>query len=118
MSFNCFLPKLQETDFMTISKAWSWEISEDPIWDTPSEDVYYYVERWKEKGFQNILDLGCGMGRNTILFARNGFRTSGLDLSEYGVNKTRKKLDASGHAGSVVCGDINNGASGYRVEKG
>ena len=103
---------------MTISKAWSWEISEDPIWDTPSEDVYYYVERWKEKGFQNILDLGCGMGRNTILFARNGFRTSGLDLSEYGVNKTRKKLDASGHAGSVVCGDINNGASGYRVEKG
>lgn len=93
---------------MTISKAWSWEISEDPVWDHPSEDIYYYVQRWKEKGFQNILDLGCGLGRNTILFARNGFRTSGLDLSEFGVTKTREKLAESGLAGSVVCGDIHN----------
>lgn len=92
---------------MVASKAWTWEISDDPVWENPSEDVYYYVERWKEKGFHDILDLGCGMGRNTCLFSKNGFNTFGIDLSEYGVEKTNARLKREELEGSIRCGDIN-----------
>jgi len=93
---------------MSISKAWYWEIAEDQIWDYSSEDVYYYVERWKEKKYRNVLDLGCGIGRNTLLLAKNGFDISGIDLSEFGVNKTKERLLKNGLDGNVICGDIHN----------
>mgnify|MGYP000250597888 CR=1 FL=1 len=93
---------------MIQSKAWNWEISKEDIWEEPCEDLYYYIYRWKNKKFKSILDLGCGMGRNTLLLAENDFSVSGIDLSEYGVNKTIDRISSKNLKANVICGDINS----------
>ncbi len=75
---------------MTQSKAWDWDNVKHPIWRTPSEESYYLAERWKGLGYKTVLDLGCGLGRHTIFFARRGFGVSAMDLSPVGVESTSK----------------------------
>ena len=36
-----------------------------------------------------LLDIGCGEGRNTVFFARNGYKVTASDLSPKGVSKTK-----------------------------
>jgi len=43
-----------------------------------------------------ILDVGCGDGRNAILFAERGFRVRAFDVSEAGVNKLRTRAALRG----------------------
>jgi len=88
------------------NRAWDWEKVEDDFWHVPSEDIYYFVHRWKEKGFKNILDLGCGMGRHCILFAENGFNITGFDLSEYGLDILRQKAKKKNLTINAVHGDV------------
>lgn len=92
---------------MTKAKEWTWELVDDDIWEQPSEDVYYYAERWKQKGFKSVLDLGCGIGRHTLLFAQRGFEVSGLDLSSFGVEKTGQRLRQHGLTAELRVGDIH-----------
>lgn len=75
---------------MTISKSWEWEKENSSIWLEPSEESYYLANRWKAAGFVEILDFGCGLGRHSIFFARNGFKVSSFDLSAEGVNYLKK----------------------------
>lgn len=37
-----------------------------------------------------LLDLGCGEGRNAVYFARQGYEVTGMDLSQPGLEKTRR----------------------------
>lgn len=39
-----------------------------------------------------VLDLACGNGRHSILFARRGFKVTGVDLSEYLISKAKENL--------------------------
>lgn len=39
----------------------------------------------------NVLDLACGNGRHSVLFAKKGFRTLGIDLSDYLIRMANKK---------------------------
>ncbi len=73
---------------MTLSKAWDWNVVQNPIWRVPSEESHYYANRWKEAGYKTLLDLGCGLGRHTILFAKQGFDVSAMDLSSEAVSST------------------------------
>lgn len=75
---------------MTISKEWEWSKEKNPTWLSPSEESYYLANRWKEAGFHKILDFGCGLGRHSIFFARNGFDVSAFDLSLDGVKHLQK----------------------------
>ena len=75
---------------MVNSKAWDWKKVNNSIWDNPSEDSYYFLHRWKQKGFNNFLDLGCGKGRHSILFAENGFNVTAVDLSDYSVRELKE----------------------------
>ena len=71
---------------MTKSKEWDWKKNKEKLWLKPSIEAYYYCNLWKEKGFNNVLDLGCGLGRHSILFSKHGFNVSACDLSSYAVN--------------------------------
>ena len=71
---------------MSISKKWNWEENKEDIWLKPSVESHYYGNIWQSKGFNNILDLGCGMGRHAILFAKMNFNVDAFDLSEYAIN--------------------------------
>ncbi|MFI5145423.1 MAG: class I SAM-dependent methyltransferase [Ignavibacteria bacterium] len=39
----------------------------------------------------SVLDLACGNGRHSILFARKGYKTTGLDLSAFLIKQAEKK---------------------------
>ena len=48
-----------------------WKAVEDKsAWLDPCEESYYYAEKWKREGRKSILDLGCGLGRHSVLFAK------------------------------------------------
>jgi len=67
---------------MTVSKAWEWNKVSEPIWLQPSEEIYFVAHKWKEKNIKKVLDFGCGLGRHSIYFAKQGFHVSAFDLSE------------------------------------
>ncbi len=40
-----------------------------------------------------VLDLACGNGRHSLIFAKKGFDVLGIDLSSYLINEAKKKLN-------------------------
>lgn len=67
---------------MTVSKAWDWNKESSPVWLQPSEESYFIAQKWKDKKIKKVLDFGCGRGRHSIYFAKQGFHVSAFDLSE------------------------------------
>lgn len=88
------------------SKAWDWDKNSHDIWYTPSEESYYLISRWREKGFRNFLDLGCGRGRHSIQFAKNGFEVSSMDLSDVAVDGLTAWAEAEGMKVNAAVGDM------------
>ena len=74
--------------------AWNerWAVpAEHCEWLVPDPDVRELAERLaKKRGALRALDLGCGIGRHALLFARLGFRTVALDLAEAGLGEVRR----------------------------
>lgn len=96
---------------MIKSKAWDWKILDsnaEKIWLEPSIESYYLLNRWKMQGKQVFLDLGCGLGRHTILFAKYGFNTKAFDLSEDAINKTKKYAEQENLNIDLKIGDMLN----------
>jgi SAM-dependent methyltransferase len=56
-----------------------------------SSPAWKAAELFKEEGKTSVLELGCGQGRDTIWFARNGFHVSALDYSTQGLEAIDKK---------------------------
>lgn len=90
---------------MIDSKAWKWEIvsKDDNYWNKPAQEVYYLCEDWKEKKFSKFLDVGCGLGRNAIFMAKNGFKVSAFDLSNYSVEIAYEKAKEQGIMFDKIC---------------
>lgn len=92
---------------MIQSKEWNWSKVTNDIWNIPSEDIYHYLYRWSSLDFTTFLDMGCGLGRHTLLFAENGFETYGVDLSEYALLELREKSKEKELTVETQVGDIN-----------
>ncbi|MEK9148876.1 MAG: class I SAM-dependent methyltransferase, partial [Candidatus Desantisbacteria bacterium] len=56
----------------------------------PSEAVIRWTKRccFAEKAL--VLDSGCGNGRHTLFFAKNGFTAHGVDISNKSLGMARK----------------------------
>ena len=91
---------------MTQSKAWDWDKTENPIWRIPSEESHFLAQRWRGLGYKAILDLGCGLGRHAIFFAKHGFQVSAMDLSPEGVKSTSQWARKEGLPVDVREGDM------------
>ena len=59
-----------------------WKKAGSAEWLDPCEESYYYAEKWKREGRKSVLDLGCGLGRHSVLFAQRGFKVTALDISD------------------------------------
>lgn len=88
------------------SKAWDWNIALAPQWEEPAPEVYPLLSRWKKQKFVNLLDLGCGVGRHSILFAKNGFKVHASDLSESGIKKLDKTVESQNLDISTTVSDM------------
>ena len=74
-----------------MNNAWDWKkVDDTDYWMDPSDESYFYAEKWKREGRKKVLDLGCGLGRHSILFSRYGFQVSAIDTSEDAVESLRK----------------------------
>lgn len=78
---------------MVESKPWNWDnlndISQRNVWLEPSIESYYLINRWKSENKGIFLDVGCGLGRHTIQFAKAGFKTYAIDLSEVALENAK-----------------------------
>lgn len=81
---------------MVESKAWNWKDADKSRWMRPSEDAVYLAHKWKEEGVHSILDLGCGLGRHSLYFAKNGFKVTAMDLSVDAIAEAKKLREKSG----------------------
>ena len=78
---------------MIESKGWNWKIvnnEKEKMWKNPSVESYYLVNRWKSQNKKYFLDLGCGLGRHSILFGKNEFNVSCFDISQEAINRTKE----------------------------
>lgn len=85
-----------------ISKPWDWSRNTQDFWNDPSQESYFLVNRWKRKRYTSLLDLGCGIGRHSLLFANSGFQVDSLDLSEKAIDDLAKKVK-EGNIANIRC---------------
>jgi SAM-dependent methyltransferase len=52
------------------------------------------------------LDLACGEGRNAVWLAERGWRVTGVDFSEVGLEKARRLATARGVEGEWIVADL------------
>ena len=94
---------------MVESKGWDWKIvvdDDEHYWKNPSPESYYCLYRWASQGKKDFLDLGCGLGRHSMLFGRNGFNVSSIDISEEAVKQTREWAESEGLKFDYKIGDM------------
>jgi len=77
----------------------------------PSDLAVRAVGIFKEHGCRKVLELGCGQGRDTCLFAKEGFQVIALDYSESGICQKRERAKEMRMEAQVqcVCQDLRAG---------
>ncbi|MGF2736276.1 class I SAM-dependent methyltransferase [Marinobacter sp. DUT-1] len=68
----------------------------------PSQPARTAAELFEKEGKIRILELGGGQGRDTLFFARSGFRVHVLDYSDIAVNTIAEKARRLGLTESVT----------------
>ena len=69
-------------------KEWDeiWKTQEGQSWWLePEPFVVGLLGRFKTEGLKKVLDLGCGLGRHSILLAKERFEVYGIDTSPTGL---------------------------------
>jgi SAM-dependent methyltransferase len=84
------------------SSAWDQRYKgRDLVWT--SEANRFLVAEAESLAPARALDLACGEGRNAVWLAERGWRVTGVDFSEVGIEKARQLQDARRvHANWVV----------------
>jgi SAM-dependent methyltransferase len=62
----------------------------------PSEPARRALEFLQQEGKTLLLELGCGQGRDTLFFARNGFHVTAADYSQAAVRVIEEKARIAG----------------------
>ncbi|MTI89036.1 MAG: class I SAM-dependent methyltransferase [Balneolaceae bacterium] len=72
----------------------------------PFADFVEFFENY-EKSRANVLDLGCGQGRDALFIARMGHRVFGVDISKTGISQmldeaNKENIDVHGEVADIV----------------
>ena len=96
---------------MIESKGWNWKIVEgksEERWKNPSIESYYLLNRWISQNKKDFLDLGCGLGRHSILFGKSNFNVNCFDISEDAINRTKDWAESENLKFNYSIGDMLN----------
>jgi cyclopropane fatty-acyl-phospholipid synthase-like methyltransferase len=79
----------------------------------PNEEVVRFVftkfsGKLAERNQLKILDLGCGVGANTVFLCAEGFKVYATDISEGGLKITKKRLKERGLNATVEIADMEH----------
>ena len=64
--------------------------------NSPSSAAIEATSIFKKEGITDILELGAGQGRDTIFFAKSGFKVQAIDYSKSAIDSIKRKAKASG----------------------
>lgn len=83
---------------------WDRTYSENPAFfgEGPSRFAEAAVETFRKEGVRTVLELGCGHGRDTLLFARNGFQVTALDYSGTALEALESTATYAGGGSPIV----------------
>ena len=83
-----------ESSFRDKQEMWGWE---------PADATITTLELFKKHGLNKILIPGFGYGRNAKIFTDNGFKVTGIEISETAIDLAKKHFGDSMkvHHGSV-----------------
>ncbi|HPR98084.1 MAG TPA: class I SAM-dependent methyltransferase [Methanomassiliicoccales archaeon] len=86
-------------------KQWNSTYSNKPNFfgAEPSDLAVRAVDIFRKNGCRKVLELGCGQGRDTCLFAKEGFQVIALDYSESGICQMRERTREMCLDGNVEC---------------
>lgn len=78
-------------DEISQKKQWdnTYASAQDFFGKAPSELAVSALPTMKEHQVKTVLELGCGQGRDTWYFAKNGLQVTALDYSESGICQMR-----------------------------
>jgi len=91
---------------MVESRGWEWEKANQLPWLKPCEDSYYFANKWVNLGYKKVLDLGAGLGRHSIFFAKQGLKVSSIDISDYAMNKLKEWNEKENLDIEIIVGDM------------
>lgn len=75
-------------------------------WSRPDPWVAASLGPLRDRGVTDTLDIGCGIGRHTVLLANEGFCSHGLDKSRAAVAAVRQAASEANVRVSVTVGDM------------
>lgn len=81
--------------------------SENPIFRIPHKDLPKFTRLLKKQNAQNILDLGCGTGRDVIALAKDDFNVYGLDISKRAAKRTQQWLAEENLSANIRIGNMH-----------
>ena len=82
---------------MKTNNPFDWKSIEDKSTSLDlCEESYFYAEKWRREGRKSVLDLGCGIGRHALLFAKNGFKVTAVDISDDALSFLKKQCKEQG----------------------
>jgi len=94
-------------------QAINWKGFDWASWPSPENQMRVYdnckstAKKWKDAGHKNILDLGAGMGKNSIYFAKLGFEVSAIEISDYAVEYMQSWAKKEGLSINAAIGDMH-----------
>ena len=71
-------------------------------------ESYYYANLWKKENKLRFLDLGCGLGRHSMLFYDYGFKVTAVDITPYCLKYLRNWQIERGISFPIVEADMLN----------
>ncbi|WP_019639324.1 methyltransferase domain-containing protein [Paenibacillus fonticola] len=81
--------------------------TQDYYWGTePNKVCYQVLQIMPPTKRLKLLDIGCGEGKDAVFFARNGYDVTAFDVSDAGIEKTKKLADQTGVHVNVFKADI------------
>ncbi|QKS46606.1 methyltransferase domain-containing protein [Paenibacillus cellulosilyticus] len=82
-------------------------LTEEYYWGTePNTACYQVLQLMPPTKHLKLLDVGCGEGKDAVFFARNGYDVSAFDLTDAGIEKTRRLADQTGVHVNVFKADL------------
>jgi tellurite methyltransferase len=79
----------------------------------PSSLARIFLQKFPPHEGQSLIELGCGQGRDSIFFARNGYQVTGFDYSVEGIKKAQAWAGELKLSIDFFQADVNQ----YRLEK-
>ncbi|MEJ6952383.1 class I SAM-dependent DNA methyltransferase [Natronospora cellulosivora (SeqCode)] len=74
------------------------------IWYDYLHDIMNYYQFEAKK----VLELACGTANMSLLFARNAYQVSGLDISNEMLSIAAKKIESAGQSIDLIQGDLKD----------